>query len=118
MRRHILIVDDDPLLREAILEVLKLEGHPAKEAPDGEEALRAIEGHRPDLLLLDLDMPIMDGWELAWALRCRSIEVPIIVITADEDARHRAGAIPAVEFFHKPFEMPEFLSAVEHHYAA
>ena len=97
----ILIVDDDSGIRETVSDVLSFEGYPVHTATNGEEALetigtlRAINPKCPCMLLLDMRMPVLDGWGVARELRERGIEVPIIVMTAARDARVWAREIGA-----------------------
>ncbi len=83
----ILVVDDDTSIRAAISEILESEGYPVITASDGASALRQIEDARPVLVLLDMRMPGMNGWDVAAALHQRGSTVPILVMTAAQDAR-------------------------------
>ncbi len=115
----ILVVDDDSGIRETVSDVLSFEGYPVHTATNGEEALEAIGTLRannpkcPCMLLLDMRMPVLDGWGVARELRERGIEVPIIVMTAARDARVWAREIGADGCLPKPFELPDLLEVVE-----
>ena len=69
----ILVVDDDPSIVSTVSEILDFEGYPVQTAANGAEALRAIERMQPSLVLLDMRMPVMDGWGFANALRERGV---------------------------------------------
>jgi PleD family two-component response regulator len=83
----ILVVDDDVAIREIVVEILELEGYPVEQAANGREALQHILNHPPSLILLDMRMPILDGWGVARALEQRGLRFPIVVMTAAHNAR-------------------------------
>lgn len=112
-QRSVLVVDDDPAIRRIVAEILSLEEYAVETAPNGAEALRAVEQERPELVLLDMRMPVLDGWGFVQALRDREIEVPILVMTAAQDSAHWAAEVGAAGYLAKPFEMSELLDAVE-----
>ena len=114
MSLHILIVDDDPAIRATISEVLADEGYRVAMATDGVDALAAIEETLPALILLDMRMPILDGWGFARTLRERGVAVPIVVMTAAQDATRWAEEIRAAGTLAKPFDLDELLRVVEH----
>lgn len=109
----ILVVDDDAAIRASISEILKMEGYPVITAPDGAAALRQIEEASPALMLLDMRMPGLNGWDVASALQQRGITVPILVMTAAQDARRWAEEIGAGSYLAKPFDLDDLLAAVE-----
>jgi CheY-like chemotaxis protein len=111
----ILVVDDDPAILATVREILELEGYPVVAVSDGAAALRRAEEVRPSLLLLDMRMPGLTGWEVAQQLRERGIAVPILVMTAAQDARLWAQQIGAAGFLPKPFDLDDLLAAVERH---
>jgi len=102
----ILVVDDDPVVRSLMRATLERDGFVVIEAGDGVEGCRLYEEHRPDLLLVDLVMPHMDGYELCRALRSRpeSVYVPIVVATSLDDLPSIARAYDAgaTDFIPKP----------------
>ena len=112
-RRPILVVDDDPAIREAVRDVLEAAGLRVATAQDGAEALERVLAEPPSLVLLDMRMPVMDGWHFAEALRERRLNLPVVVMTAAADARRWAEEIGALDFVAKPFAVAELVSAVE-----
>ena len=110
----VLVVDDDPDILEALSEILEAEGFRIQRARHGREALEKLEPEPPKLILLDLMMPVMDGWEFAHQLRQRpqGATIPIIVLSADRNVGAKAREIGAVGHLAKPFELNELLNMV------
>lgn len=115
LRPPILVVDDDPSILETVRVILESEGHPVVTATNGKEALDCLERVRPGLMLLDMRMPVLDGWGVAKALRDSPLRVPIIVMTAAENARRWADEIQAEGFLAKPFDLNDLIDTVERH---
>lgn len=113
----ILVVDDDPAILDTVSDILTFEGYPVETAANGAEALRAIEHARPRLVLLDMRMPVLDGWGFARTLRERGIRLPIVVMTAAQDARRWAQEIGADGYIAKPFDLIDLLNAVARAFA-
>jgi len=113
----ILVVDDDPSILETVKVILDLEGYTVETAINGADALEKVGRSRPALVLLDMRMPVLDGWGFAREMKARGVKVPIVVMTAAQDAGRWAAEIGAVDFVAKPFEIPDLLLAVErsHH---
>jgi len=111
--RPVLVVDDDRAILTTITEILELEGYPFITASDGAEALRRIAAEQPFLVLLDMRMPILNGWEVARTLRERGIMVPIVVMTAAQDARLWSEQIGAAGYLAKPFDLDDLLAMIE-----
>jgi DNA-binding response OmpR family regulator len=102
---RVLVVEDDPDLAALEAEVLKLRGHEVDVASNGREALEAVERARPDLILLDIKMPVMNGREFADEYRRREPSTaPIVVVTAADDAQRRAAEVGASGWIAKPFD--------------
>ncbi|MEO5951444.1 MAG: response regulator, partial [Chloroflexia bacterium] len=80
---------------------------------NGLEGLHAVERAHPSMVLLDMRMPILDGWGFVRALKERGIKLPIVVMTAAQDARRWANEIEAEGYLSKPFELLDLLAAVE-----
>jgi CheY-like chemotaxis protein len=109
----VLVVDDDDAILASVREILELEGYPVVTATNGAEALRRIEEERPALVLLDMRMPGLNGWDVARILRERGLAVPILVMTAAQDARRWAAQIGASGYLAKPFDLDDLLGTVE-----
>ena len=113
---RILVVEDDDNIRELVDVILSGAGYEVVTAPDGAAALQIIGSARPDLVLLDMRMPVMDGWEFARQYRARpEPHAPIVVLTAARDAAQRAAEIHANGYLGKPFDMASLLNLVNHH---
>ena len=109
----ILVVDDDPAIRETVASVLEMEGYAHALARDGQEALDIAERIRPSAVLLDMRMPVMDGWGFAREARRRGHAFPIVVMTAAENARRWCDEIGGDACVPKPFELDDLLGAIE-----
>jgi DNA-binding response OmpR family regulator len=112
---RILIVDDDREILEATGDVLRDWGYHVDEAPDATTALELVRATRPDLLLVDLMMPVVDGFTLIGQLREQKLVegVPLVVISADTDARVKGESLHADAALRKPFELEELQGIVE-----
>jgi len=108
----ILVVDDDADLREFLRVMLTSIGFEVISAANGQEALDVMEGHEPDLILLDMKMPVMDGWEFSRALEDRGAHPPVVVLTAAPDPAARAAEVHADGWLGKPFEYEELEATV------
>jgi two-component system, chemotaxis family, chemotaxis protein CheY len=109
----VLVVDDEPDIRATVSAMLEIEGYDVAEAANGADALVAVEGRPPDVILLDMRMPVLDGWGFAAELRRRGHRTPIVVMTAARDAAHWAAEIAATAFVAKPFGYDDLINAVE-----
>ena len=113
MGRHILVVEDEPTLLNLVAQVLVEEGYEVERAANGADALSAISaGAAFDLVVLDMWMPVVNGWQFAAALTERGIHLPLLVMTAASEARARAVDIGAVGFVGKPFNVDQLVLAV------
>jgi DNA-binding response OmpR family regulator len=110
----VLIVDDNPDILALLRANLRMAGFESTEAMNGQVALRRIEERRPDLILLDLMMPVLDGWGLLEALRDRPSRPPVIVVTAAESPEliARAGRLGVSGYVTKPFKAAALLDMV------
>jgi DNA-binding response OmpR family regulator len=107
--QRILLIDDDVNIREVVSLVLLDEGYDVSVAVDGAQALEMVESWQPHVILLDMRMPGMDGWEFARRYRTQyGHQVPIIVMTAAHDAVQRGTEVDAEAIIPKPFDI-EFL---------
>ena len=109
----VLVVDDDTSILDTVSSILSGEGYDVVSASSGEEALDAVARKLPLLILLDMRMPVMDGWAVARALRGQGISVPIVVMTAAESAQRWADEVGAEGYLAKPFGLDELLTTVE-----
>jgi two-component system chemotaxis response regulator CheY len=109
----ILVIDDDPSILSTVSDILEFEGFPVTTASNGAEGLRCLEQVTPSLVLLDMRMPIVDGWEFARTLRERGIVLPIVVMTAAQDARRWAQEIGANGYLSKPFDLADLIDTVK-----
>ncbi len=107
------MVDDDPGILSTVADILDFEGYRVEQASNGAEALQIMERVRPSLVLLDMRMPVLDGWEFARIMRERGLNVPILVMTAACDARRWAHEIGADGYVAKPFHLPDLLAAIQ-----
>jgi CheY-like chemotaxis protein len=112
----ILIVDDDPAILETVSDILSEEGYPVARTANSLEGLEMAERLAPALILLDMRMPQLDGWEFARRLRARGLATPIIVMTAAQDAGGWASEIDAAGVLSKPFDLLDLLHVVERLY--
>jgi signal transduction histidine kinase len=111
--KRILVVEDDRAVQETLGLVLEEEGYEVSRASDGREALTRLTGNlAPDLILLDLRMPVMDGWSFRNAQRKDSQMAPIPVVAMSADATSRAQAISAEAFLRKPLDLEDLLATV------
>jgi two-component system, chemotaxis family, chemotaxis protein CheY len=112
-QRPILVVDDDPAILATVSEALDLEGFPVVTATNGAEALVAVDRNQPSLVLLDMRMPVLDGWGFMRAVRERGLTLTVVVMTAAADARRWGREIGAQGVLAKPFELDELMRAVQ-----
>jgi DNA-binding response OmpR family regulator len=110
----VLVVDDDEELRDALVDVLTHDGYEVRTARDGVEALHVLDEVTPDVLVLDLMMPRMDGIQLVQELerRGRRGQLPILVLTARRDAAEQVQQLGVQGLVRKPFDLAPFLAEV------
>ncbi|HEX4383949.1 MAG TPA: ATP-binding protein, partial [Myxococcales bacterium] len=114
-RGRVLLVDDDPEILEATGQLLREWGYAVDEARDGATALELARDSRPDLMLIDLMMPVMDGWTLIGRIRSEKVAegVPLVIFSADRDAREKGRKLEADAALRKPFELEELQELLE-----
>ena len=101
-------------MADALLQLLEMWGFPARHAEHGKAALDAVASQMPAVVLLDMLMPVMDGWQCARELRARyGDSLPIVVVTAAEHVQERGKENGPNEVLPKPFEMKHLLKIVE-----
>ncbi|MFI2368164.1 response regulator transcription factor [Streptomyces sp. NPDC018833] len=111
---RILIVDDEPAVREALQRSLAFEGYGTEVAVDGVDALAKAEAYAPDLIVLDIQMPRMDGLTAARRLRSAGSRVPILMLTARDTVGDRVTGLDAGadDYLVKPFELDELFARI------
>ncbi|MBU0608499.1 MAG: response regulator transcription factor [Armatimonadetes bacterium] len=114
MAEHILIIEDEASLAEAVAYTLQQEGSQVTVAADGHAALAAFEQARPDLVVLDLMLPGINGWDLFQAFRKQRPGVPVIMLTARAEEADRVAGLEmgADDYVTKPFSMRELVARV------
>jgi DNA-binding response OmpR family regulator len=110
---RVLVVDDEPMVRDVLSRYLERSGFEVEAAPDGERALAAFDAHRPDLVLLDLMLPRIDGFEVFRRIRALS-DSPVIMITARGQTTDRIVGLEtgADDYVSKPFSPAEVVARV------
>ncbi|CAL9488381.1 response regulator transcription factor [Streptomyces sp. enrichment culture] len=111
---RILVVDDEPAVREALLRSLAFEGYGTLAAADGADALEKIDAYAPDLVVLDIQMPRMDGLTAARRIRASGSTVPILMLTARDTVGDRVTGLDAGadDYLVKPFELDELFARI------
>ena len=108
----ILVVDDEPGIVQFVGAALEDEGYDVTTAADGRQAVAAAERSRPDLVVLDMMLPRLQGDGVAREIRRLHGEIPIVLITADTAAREKAARMGAFACLPKPFDLDSLLQAV------
>ena len=106
MSGTVLVVDDDREIRETLATILDEEGFAVRQASNGLEALEEMAAHEPDVVLLDLLMPVMNGWEVLRALRHSQREVPVVVLSG-------VPAEGCADYVRKPISLDRLLALIE-----
>ena len=114
MATSVLIVEDDRNIAELLQMYLEKEGYAVTVAADGGQGLTKFRSIKPDLVLLDVMMPVMDGWSVCRAIRAES-QTPIIMLTAKSETEDKITGLRsgADDYITKPFEMREVLARIE-----
>ncbi|HEU0214256.1 MAG TPA: response regulator transcription factor [Jiangellaceae bacterium] len=109
---RVLVVDDDPAVRESLRRSLAFNGYQVELAADGEQALRAVANSRPDAVVLDVMMPKLDGLATCRALRAAGDDVPVLMLTARDEVADRVAGLDAGadDYLPKPFALEELLA--------
>ena len=115
MGKTVLIVEDDNNIAELLRLYLEKEGYATLVASDGGAGLEQFRQHHPDIVLLDVMMPVMDGWEVCRAIRQTDKKTPIIMLTAQGETTDKVSGLKmgADDYITKPFEMKEVLARIE-----
>lgn len=111
---RVLVVDDEPAVRDAVQRALKLDNYDVETAADGVEALNSLKVSAPDLIVLDLLMPKVDGLEVCRRLRAAGDSTPILMLTARDSVENRVEGLDAGadDYLVKPFALDELLARV------
>jgi len=110
----VLIVDDDVDIVQMMELILKAEGYQVRVAPTGKAGLEEVRREMPSIILLDMKMPVMDGWEFIRLLRAEHAEVPpVVIVSAAEDARIWAQQVGAAGWLPKPFDIDQLIQCVK-----
>ncbi len=111
---RVLVADDKPSLRESLSRALALEGYDVKAVEDGRKALHAVKREQPDLIILDLLMPGLDGFEVCRSLRLAGDFTPVLMLTVRDRVADRVAGLDAGadDYLVKPFALEELLARV------
>jgi DNA-binding response OmpR family regulator len=112
-RPRVLVVEDDPSIREMVSLALEDAGYDVVGAADGESAFALVDERPPDVLLVDLRMPLMDGFEFMRRYARSGGTSPIIVLSAARDVDFASQELPATAIIEKPFDLNDLLGTVE-----
>lgn len=116
MKKRILVVDDEESIRLVVSFTLEQAGYEVESAANGDDCLEKIYSFRPDLILLDLMMPMVDGWEVLRLLRSNpeTEEIPVVLLTAKGEIRDKMFALQqgAADYVTKPFGKQELLQRI------
>lgn len=114
MQKKILIVEDDDNIRELLRLYLEREGFEISEAENGAVGLSTYKAENPDMMLLDVMMPVMDGWQVCKEIRATGATIPIIMITAKGETMDKVSGLElgADDYIVKPLEMREVIARV------
>ena len=111
--RLVLVVDDDPDILQTLALCLSTEGYGVAMAANGQEALDVLRREKPAVILLDLMMPVMDGWQFITEIDQRGWrKSPILILSADRAVQGHANRLRADAFLAKPFDLEELLGKV------
>ena len=111
---QVLLAEDDRAVREALVRALELEGHEVQAVNDGAAALAAVACDRPDLVILDWMMPVLDGLSVCRRLRAAGDRLPVLILTARAEVSDRVAGLDAGadDYLPKPFSLDELLARV------
>lgn len=107
-----LVIDDEPQLRATISDALTLEGYEVTTATNGAEGLALLASLRPDAIVFDLWMPVLDGWEFRKAQLAAHPEIPVVVLSALDPRSERLAELRATAVVPKPFDLDALYAAV------
>ena len=113
-KAHILAVDDDATVLQLLRRLLESAGYSVDIASDGSSALAMLDQHPPDLIILDIMMPVLDGFQVLSLIRERT-DIPVIMVTGVQESvsAEKALGIGADDYIRKPFHLDELLARVQ-----
>jgi two-component system OmpR family response regulator len=113
-QQRVLVVDDEPSIVDAVATALRYEGFQVEEAGTGREALKAAETQRPDLIVLDIMLPDLDGLEVTRRLRQDGLRVPVLFLTARDSTEDKVSGLTVGgdDYVTKPFSLAEVVARV------
>ncbi|MDA0745279.1 MAG: response regulator [bacterium] len=109
---HLLVVDDDDMVRSIVERILVAKGHTVSAVAGGAEALALLMQQTPEMILSDIDMPEMDGHELFREVRLRGFGMPFVAMSGHRFAPEKTAEFDG--FIGKPFQLPHLIETVEH----
>jgi two-component system response regulator MprA len=111
-RMRILVVEDDAAVRDSLTRTLRFEGYQVDTAHDGQQALDAVRADRPDAMILDVSMPVLDGLHACRQLRGEGVLLPVLMLTARDSVGDRVAGLDAGadDYLVKPFALQELLA--------
>jgi two-component system, OmpR family, response regulator MprA len=114
MGAQVLLAEDDRAVRSSLVRALRLEGYEVRAVANGAEALDALRASRPDVLLLDVSMPVVDGLTVCRVLRAEHDRVPILMLTARTETSDRVAGLDAGadDYLPKPFDLDELFARI------
>ena len=112
--KTVLVIDDDKDIRGAVQDLLELEGYSVVTASNGEEGFKVLKGLTPNVILLDVRMPVMDGWEFIEVQRLdpKLSKIPLFVFCAGDKIESRPPGIEATGFLSKPIDSDDLLDSI------
>jgi two-component system, OmpR family, response regulator MprA len=111
--RRVLIVDDNDIFTSGLSQILRLEGYTVEVAKNGVQALEAIARNRPNVILLDMRMPILDGPGFMRAVKAQGVSVPVIGMAMGKEAAEASLEVDADAWVAKPFLLAQILPTIE-----
>jgi DNA-binding response OmpR family regulator len=115
---RILVVDDEPAIRHAVEAALVDEGFLVGTAADGAAALAEVDAHRPDAILLDLRMPVLDGFGFLAVYRTRTEPRAAVIVCSTASTTSGLAGLGVVAYLRKPFDIDDLIAVIDHHAAS
>lgn len=113
--KTVLLIDDDPDVRESLAEIISDNGFKVATAPNGEEGIRLAQEQRPSLILLDLMMPVMSGWDVRPAMKRipELADIPVVVLSGVDDVHHQVTFLDVDGYLRKPVDVKILMEVVK-----